>query len=339
MTSPVVRSPADSAALAAAIRGRSFAGDAVTIVGFGNMGRQYLKAVQALGVRSVRVCSRSPEPLHAIADAPGVTVAAGGFEQLRSADRRELGIVAVPIALLVPAARHLVRVGFRRLLIEKPVSLYADEIGRFAEELAAGQVDARCAYNRASYPAISEMRARASIEGGITSCTYAFTEMIAPEWQARMPPDVLARWGIANSLHVMSLAHSLIGMPATWKAYRSRSLPWHPTGATFVGAGVSSAGVPFSYQADWGSKGRWAAEVHTAEASYRLCPLEQAQRKSKPLGEWEPVPITVVDASVKAGFVEQVAACLAPHDIPLDVPNVHDAAVLTAYAEDVFGYQ
>ena len=331
---------ASSAELAGAIKAVDFSKCAATVIGYGGMGRQYVKALRTLGVQRLRVCSRSKAPLAELEGENGITVSAGGFERLEcQAQPDELGIIATPTLSLMAAAEHLVSLGFRRLLIEKPVSLRSGEIERLARESNKTGVEAVCAYNRVAYPSFHEARSRAAQEGGITSCTYTFTEMVKPDWPQRFPPEELARWGIANSLHVIGMAHGLIGMPKEWRGYRRGSLPWHPTGALFVGSGISEFGIPFSYHADWGSTGRWSVEIHTAVASYRLCPLEKLFRRVSALSDWEEVSIDTFAPEVKTGFVEQVAAMLNPSIrrfaalVPLEV-----AASLTGYAEEVFGY-
>lgn len=238
----------NAAELAETISGTDFSGCAATVVGFGNMGRQYVKALRALGVEHVRVCSRSAGPLQELHEADGVETVSGGFEGLNArpgAD--ELGIVATPVSLLVPASERLADLGFRRLLIEKPVSLWSQEIEQLAERFGARGVTAACAYNRVAYPGVCEALARARQEGGITSCTYTFTELMSPDWPERFPPQELARWGIANSLHVMSMAHRLIGLPARWSAFQAGAgrWPWHPSGAVFTGGACLCSIFPF----------------------------------------------------------------------------------------------
>ncbi len=326
--------------LASAIAARDASSWAATVVGYGNMGRHYVGALRALGVRRIRVCSRSAERLAALEPGEDVDLVAGGVEGLacRPASE-ELGIVATPTTLLVGAARRLITLGFRRLLIEKPVSLYADEIESFARECETQGVEAFCAFNRVAYPSFHEVRARAAREGGMTSCAYTLTEMIKPDWPKRFPAEELARWGIANSLHVVSMAHGLIGWPEIFHGHRSGSLSWHPTGAVFVGSGVSNRGIPFGYHADWGSTGRWSVEVHTPVASYRLCPLERVFRRTSATGDWSELPVTSFAPELKAGLVEQVAAALSPSIREL-VPlvSLSAAAALTRYGESVFGY-
>lgn len=333
--------PLSAAELATAVARVAGSACAATVVGCGSMGKQYVEALRALGVRRIRISSRSAGPLeelHGTAD--GLETVAGGVERLECQPHQdELGIIATPTALLVGAAERLASLGFRRLLIEKPVSLWSHRIEQLADTLERQGVEAVCAYNRVAYPSFHEARARAFQEGGITSCSYTFTELIKPDWPERFPAEELARWGVANSLHVVGMAHGLIGMPSAWTGHRARALSWHPTGAVFVGSGVSTQGIPFSYHADWGSTGRWSIEFHTAVSSYQLCPLERLFRRTAALGEWEEIPLAVAAPEVKPGIVEQVAAMLSADVRPhLPLVSLRDAASLARLGESIFGY-
>jgi hypothetical protein len=138
---------------------------------------------------------------------------------------------------------------------------------------------------------------------------------------------------------VLSLAHGLIGLPASWHAERSGGLAWHPSGSVFAGAGRSERGIPYAYHADWTSTGRWSVEVHTRTAAYRLCPLEQAFRRTSPTGPWEPLPLTVTAPELKPGFLEQVAGWQAQGEGAVAVsPSLEETAALVKYGEAVFGY-
>lgn len=335
----IVLAPVDAAGLASEIAARDFSQCRVTLVGYGNMGRQYVKAFRALGVGMMRICSRSAGPLTDLRDLAGAETVSGGFEALsaQAAHGDELAIIATPVDCLVPAAMRLAGLGFRSFLIEKPVALSTRHITDLAEDFAARGVSARVAYNRAAYPSLCEVRARAEREGGITSCTYQLTEMVKADWPARFPAAELARWGVANTLHVISMAHALIGRPAQRATYRAGVIDWHPAGAVFVGSGLSTRGIPFSYHGDWSAHGRWGVEVHTRLASYRLVPLETVQRRATATGDWTSVPVTTFAPDVKAGVAESVASILAA-DLAVRLPSLEDAAELTAYAEEVFNY-
>ena len=91
-------SPLNSEELASAIRSEDYARAAATVVGYGNMGRQFVAALQDLGVTRIHVCSRfrTPPPAE-LSGVPGVVIAVGGVEALkRSPAPGELGIVATP---------------------------------------------------------------------------------------------------------------------------------------------------------------------------------------------------------------------------------------------------
>jgi predicted dehydrogenase len=270
----------------------------------------------------------------------GITTISGGYLKLdASISPDELGIVAAPVGDLAAATKHLAACGFRKVLVEKPVSLWSQGIRCLAATLEKQGVEAACAYNRVAYPSFLEARARAEQEGGITSCTYTFTEWVERIRPERFAAEELPRWGIANSLHVMSMAHGLIGLPESWSGHRLGSVEWHPAGSVFVGSGLSRNGIPFAWHADWGSKGRWSVEIHTRLRSYRMCPLEKLFAKSSATGGWEEVPLGICAPEVKAGILEQVAAMLS-QDIRQFVPllSLEQAMDLTRYGEEIFGY-
>ena len=328
-----------SKAFADWIRVKAFSTSAATVVGYGNMGRQYVRALRLLGVRRIRVCTKLNEP-DELCSMDGVRTVTGGYQRLtEEALPGELAIIATPENILLGASSHMASLGYRRILIEKPVSLYAREIEELSTEMDTRNVNAAVAYNRVAYPSFHEISAHAQNDGGITSCTYTFTEFVSRINPERYSTEIMKRWGVANSLHVMSMAHGLVGMPRVWNCHHSGTIPWHPAGAVFVGSGITDFEIPFAYHADWGSVGRWSVEVHTRRASYRLCPLEKAFRKASVSGEWEELTLDIVNPEIKTGFVEQVATLLSePSDRIIHIPDLEDAFRLTKFAEEIFGY-
>lgn len=331
-----------SQALTSLLQEADFSKCSATVVGYGNMGREFVKALQSLGIKRIWVCRRSKEFPPELKSCGQITVVTGGYQQLkRRPGPGELAIIATPVADLIPAAYQLRELGYRKVLIEKPISLRAKELRAFASEFGDGQITVRCGYNRAAYPALLELKHRAGEEGGITSCTYTFTEFTNRIDPKAYPDEESRRWGIANSLHVMSMAHALIGMPKHWNAHRGgRAVAWHPAGSVFVGSGISEQGIPFAYHADWGSTGRWSVEAHTKAASYRLCPLEQLLVRRSFKEDWQEVTISAFAAEVKVGFVEQVASML-KEEIASKIPllTLEQACRLTEFGEEVFGYE
>lgn len=319
-----------------------FSDKAATVVGFGYMGREHLKALQALGFGSISICSRSEEKLKAVANQKGVTTVSGGFSRLMRDHVKSAGlaIIATPTPELIPATLHLVELGFKKFLIEKPVSYYSDAIEILRQKLNDPSFEIVCAFNRSAYPAVAEARQLAEEEGGITSCVYTMTEMIRDNWITTFSKDELARWGVANSTHVASLAHALIGLPKKWKAEQyGKGVAWHPSGSVFTGMGLSDRDIPFVYHGDWTSKSRWSVEFHTSVASYRLCPLEKLYRKTNALEEWVELPLDCFAPEVKTGLAEQIAAMFSASVRDVISPySLKETHLLTRFGEDIFGY-
>jgi len=340
MLQPSIEALINAEELASKIRSTDFTDCSATVLGFGAMGRHYLKALQSLELERIRVCSRSQDSLDSLADQPNIKTVAGEFRSLDFAPvTGELAIVATPIAQLIPAAKHMADLGFKNILIEKPASLWSNEIIKLDEYLTQKGVIAACAYNRVTYPSLVETRYRSAEDGGITSCAYSFTEIIGGDWEQRHSADELSRWGVANSLHPISMAHGLIGQPMSWRGDRRGSLSWHPSASIFVGSGLSTHDIPFSYQADWGSKGRWSVEINTALASYKMCPLEKLYSKTDSLAEWEEIPLPIFDGQSKTGVAEELAAMLS-QEIARVLPlmDLRETSIITEFGEDIFGY-
>jgi len=319
----------------------SFADCSATVVGCGYMGKEYLKALQTLNLKvsSIRVCSRRIVDTETIPGRP--IVSSSGYQNFRQKPApQELAIIAIPTKDLLPAARHLRELGFKRFLIEKPLALSSQEIQEFQKEFTGGDTEVMCAYNRVAYPSFLEAKNLAEQEGGITSCYYTMTEIIGKDWTERFPREELAHWGIANSLHVASMAHGLIGLPKSWTNFQEgNAYTWHPTGSIFVGSGISQQNIPFAYHADWTSTGRWSVEFHTRRASYLLCPLEKLFRRTSFKEAWIEVPLHTYSDKIKVGIVEEVAAMLSPQIKSLvSLYSLEDTYLLTQFGEEVFGY-
>ncbi len=332
--------PLSSEQLANQIANTDFSQSSATIVGYGVMGKEYLKALQALKVGNIRVYTRNPVNPTRSDSSKNTTFISGDLDTVRTdPSGTELGIIAIPVAMLSSMAIKLCDLGFKRLLIEKPVALSSDQIQTLSDTLDSRNVSAWSGYNRLSYPAFHELKSLIHREGGATSCSYSITELVNNNWQSRFSREELNRWGISNTLHVISMAHGLIGIPQAWASYKSGGLDWHSSGSIFVGSGISVNSTPFSYHGDWSSKGRWGINIYTQISSYKLCPLEELQHRENPLGAWQSKPISTYDSSIKAGVLEQTASVLRSDSIMGNtLLSMKDTQLLTAFAENVFGY-
>jgi predicted dehydrogenase len=312
----------------------------VVIIGAGWMADQYCKALQAMNIHSVTVVSRKEESAKQCCDKYGYQPRHGGYRDvLPTLLETDLIIIAIPIHELKPAAEFASNLGYHNILVEKPGSLYSDTLQDWAHKENKQNTRIRVAFNRHTYPSLWKLKELAEIDGGITSCHYTFTEWVHTINFHNNMQDVYQRWGIANSLHVIAMAHTLIGIPKNMSNYQSGALSWHPTGERFTGSGVTEEDILFSYQADWGSAGRWGIEIMTPKNAYRLIPLEKLFRCPKGSVNWEPIEIAAAYPHIKEGIAEEISIMLHP-EIEKDIPLVtlNNAASFTFLAEKIFHY-
>jgi predicted dehydrogenase len=310
----------------------------VLLIGAGWMARQYALALSQMNIKNVTILSRSQEGAARLSHEFGFKTLSSGYERhIPSITRKDLVIVATPIHLLLPAAIKALKNGQRNILVEKPGSLYYQELQSLVRNLRGQRV--RVAYNRLLYPNMHRLKELLKKEGGATSCTFTFTEWVHTIDFKKERRDAYLRWGISNSLHVIAMAFEIIGMPRRIDARQYGTLRWHPSGSIFVGSGESEQGVPFSYHADWNSAGRWGIEVMTKENSYRLMPLEDLQVCKKGSVNWEKVPFDTAFDTLKNGVGEEVAVML---DRRLEAAagsvSLSKAAAFNKIGEKIFGY-
>jgi predicted dehydrogenase len=248
--------------------------------------------------------------------------------------RAPTAIVAVAEDALVSVANALFERGATRMLVEKPGALSSAELRGLATHDGVF-----VAYNRRFYPSVIRARELVEQDGGAIGVSFDFTEVerlvLADAERRGLPDSVLERWGVANSLHVIDLAFFLAGDPVELTAERSGSLPWHPAGARFSGAGSTERGALFAYIATWDGAGRWSVEVTTGARRLVLRPLEELQEQLRGSFELRGVEVGGNDGA-KPGLAGQLSAFLAQDTRFLCA--VPEAVARLELAERMFGY-
>jgi hypothetical protein len=310
----------------------------VLIIGAGYIANEYALSLSSMGIKNVTILSKSEKTSLALSDTYGFKSYFGGYEKiLPILPKMDLVIVATPVLTLLPAAECALENGQTNILIEKPGSLYFTELESLSNKYPNSYV--RIAYNRLQYPNFHLLKQLCSDDGGITSCTFTFTEWLDRIDLTKYSSSILERWGISNSNHVISMAFQLIGLPKILTPHQFGSLDWHKSGSIFVGSGISEENIPFSYHADWNSSGRWGIEIMTNKNSYRLISLEELYVCRKNSTLWEKIPFQITYPDLKPGLSEQL--CLM-----LDVDNIHQNNLISLeksvqfnkVCEKIFGY-
>ncbi|WP_182126145.1 Gfo/Idh/MocA family oxidoreductase [Nitrosopumilus sp. b2] len=316
----------------------NFENKSVLIIGGGEMGKQYSHALTKMNIKNVTIISQTSKDSKEFSDKFQFEFLSGGFEKnLPSLEKMDLVIVATPTPLLLPATKLAVEYGQDNILVEKPGSLYHKELLSLLKNLKSQRI--RIAYNRILYPSFQKLKSMIENDGGVTSCTFDFTE-----WIHRIPfgiykDDEYQYWGIANSLHVISMAMEIIGMPTNISTYQLGSLDWHNSGSTFVGSGITDKNISFSYHADWGSAGRWGIEIITKNNAFRLIPLEELYACPKGKVDWKQIELEPSYPEIKTGIAEEIAVMLDPKlEQNLNMITLEKSIKYNKLAEKIFNY-
>ena len=285
----------------------------ILLVGAGPMAVDYAKVLVAKGHAPVVVGrgTASAEAFHAATGLPAVAGGLNAWLAAQDGPLPERAIVAVGEKRLGEATRALIARGVKHVLVEKPGGFDAPDIRAVARVAAEAGADVRVGYNRRFYASVEAARALIAADGGVTSFNFEFTEWGHVIAGLEKEPGVKEEWFLANATHLIDLAFDLGGRPRELTAYTAGSLPWHPTGAVFAGAGISVSGALFSYQANWAAPGRWGLEVLTPAHRYYFRPLEKLQVQKLGTVAVEPVAIDdALDQQHKPGLAGQVDAFL-----------------------------
>lgn len=308
----------------------------ILIIGSGYMAEHYASALFKMGLTNVTIIGNTKNNVNKICKQYNFKPLDGGFKNnLPNINPKDLVIVATPIPLLIPATKLALKFGHKSILIEKPGALHSRTL-RSLKNIYGVKI--RLGYNRLQYPSFYKLLELIEKDSGITSCHFTFTERIHTINFDSHFKSVLERWGISNSLHVISMAVKLIGIPKKINCYQKGYLSWHKSGSIFVGCGISSKNIPFSYYSDWNSAGGWSIDVMTRKNWFKLQPLEQLQLNKKGSTVWKNVKLKKSFPNVKDGIAEEIFEILSN-------PQNHNLVTLkegSSYiklAEKIFNYK
>lgn len=316
----------------------NFNDKSILIIGSGYIAYQYAVSLSKLKVKNVTILGNTEESLQKFKPFSNFKIIPGGYENnLSQIKTQDLVVIATPIPLLVKATNLAIQNGQTRILIEKPGSVFKEDLTSIESIIKEQKV--KVAYNRLFYPSFHKLKLLTENEGGITSCKFDFTEWTHTIEFEKYDNTVYERWGISNSLHVISMAIELVGIPKKISTYQTGKLKWHPSGSIFVGSGISRNEIPFSYHANWNGGGRWGIEVVTKESVYRLSPLEKLYALAKGSTEWREIPITNAFPETKAGITEELAVMLNDSlGNNVGTVSLQRAIEYITIAELIFGY-
>lgn len=273
------------------------------LIGAGSIAKEYAKVLNALGKEYI-VIGRGKKNADLFYDEIGVRPVEGGLEAYlrESPEVPESAIIAVNVQYLAETTIALMKYGVKKILCEKPGFNDPSELDEVVAVAKKTKSQVFYAYNRRFFASVLKAEEIIKEDGGITSMNFEFTEWGHVIENSDNPDEVKRHWMTANSSHVIDLAFFLGGEPKEMSCFTAGELSWHKP-SRFVGAGVTTKGVLFNYQANWEAPGRWAVELQTPLHRIYLKPMEQLQLQDKGSVRVYPVEIDDhLDKEFKPGF-------------------------------------
>ncbi|MGN6177662.1 MAG: Gfo/Idh/MocA family protein [Mucilaginibacter sp.] len=309
------------------------------LIGAGYMAAEYIKVLKEVNA-DITVIGRGEEKINAIKEKFDVNAVSGGIDSFLASNPQlpETAIVAVSIKELTPVTLKLLNLGVKDILIEKPVGLYQKDIDDLVTESKKLDANLWVAYNRRFYKSVDLLRERIKEDGGISSVNFEFTEWVHDIESYNYPTEVLNRFVLANSSHILDTVFHLAGKPGSIHIQLAgNDIPWHPSGSIFMGTGVTENNIPFSYNANWDAPGRWAIEVLTRKHRYYLKPLERLAVQKKASVQVNEVESDYsIDINFKPGLLNMVKAFFAKDNAILCTIEEHQKNFL--FYEKIAGY-
>lgn len=287
----------------------------VLLIGAGFMAGEYLKVLKYLNY-NVTVVSRSEGKINLLkSDFPDYTYYTKGLDDYLSKvnELPEFVINTVNINGLKDVSLALLKAGVKNLLIEKPGDLFINGLKELKDCAEKTSSNVYIAYNRRFYSSISELKKQIVIDKGITNCHFEFTEWIHTIDTSIYDNESLKKWIISNSSHVIDTVFHLIGFPKVLNSTvgGKDEIIWHPSGSVFTGSGLSELNIPFSYNTDWTSAGRWSIEIFTKHRRFYLKPMEKLfEQKKGSIDVSEVLFDNQNDLIFKPGLLKQTQAFL-----------------------------
>jgi len=277
------------------------------LIGAGRMAQEYAKVLLTMNV-SFQVYGRGKKSALLFKKETGISVIAKKLtSNFEKKNIPKIAIVAVTVDQLFKVTKSLIKMGVKRILLEKPGGLSLHEVQSLYFLSKKKKIKVFIAYNRRFYQTVQILRNKIHHDGGLLSINFEFNEHSKKIKVLKISQNIKKKWLIANSSHVIDLAFHLSGKPKNWKCWNSGSLNWHPSSSKFCGSGITHKNIMFSYHANWETPGNWAIEFVTSKNRFILNPLEKLKiiKLVNNLKKEKVISLKGVDKKFKPGLYMQ----------------------------------
>lgn len=247
------------------------------IVGFGEIGKCYVKSLISLGGYDITVLANSKRSESVqIEDDKFFYLDIESLDTYESDSEFDYAIIAVPILETYSIIQMLLKkIRIKKYLVEKPVTFNANELAALKQLLNDKKINLSVLLNRRFLPSTLYVRKILESEKP-KSATLIFNENINEIINSTHPELVKTNWLYANTIHVIDLFFYLIG-PAVYinpKIINHKDEIARLGTAYYYGHGVTENCTDFNYFADWRISGRWVIQLFFEDFDIFLSPLE-----------------------------------------------------------------
>ena len=310
----------------------------VVIIGTGPMAQAYSKVLSANQISHMLV-GRTEK--HIPVNSEYCALHFGSFNKLLKMSFAHLPIIiCVNMQHLYSVCKDVLALGFKKILLEKPSAIFRQDVLNLSELCKSAQAEIFVGYNRRYLSSVKAAIERVNSDGGLQSIHFEFSEIPDRLLQFGHPPEVLSRWGLCNSSHILDLFVTLAGYPRSITCNADGYFDWHKAGSRFSGSGITKNGVMFSYISDWNSAGRWGIELYSQNYKLILQPIEKLSVVSKgsaQTSDWKDREDNL-DEEFKPGLFAQTIDFLSPN--PSDnLCTLAQQVAVTELTYKVLGYE
>jgi predicted dehydrogenase len=280
----------------------------VVIVGAGKMGREHLRACQAIPeCEIVGVVSRGGRSAADLAREFGIPHHGVSWQEVANVANAHACIVAVSHDRSAEVCREIIDAGLH-VLAEKPVALTSSEVSGLAELASRRKVTALAAVNRRFFPAITQAVDRLRMMGAVYQVSvYAPDSPETRRIDAKHSQFVCDSWLTMNTIHAIDILRMIGGDIAQVTGYRT--LRERKDHQTIVASVLFKNNVLGTFILPGGINSPWELKVVGEDCEVYAKPFEELQIKIGN-GVAESIP-NISDkkrASFKLGLYEQARA-------------------------------
>jgi len=288
----------------------------ILIIGSGYITDHYLNVISSKNITCV-VVGRGEDNVKKLSNKfKNIEFHSGGLENYinqNSIEKFTHFINLVNIKYCLPITKLLLNNGAKKILLEKPGGLDISGLDSVRKSALNLKSEIVIGYNRRFYQSVNKLIELSNADGGIKNIHFEFTEWVHAINEDDYSNESLKKWIISNSSHVIDTVFYLTGLPKeiTTQTFGMNSIDWHKSGSIFVGSGLTTRNIPFSYNSNWNSAGRWSIEVFTENNRYYLRPMEKLFIQKKGQIKITEIPLEDdKDINFKAGIFDLTLAFL-----------------------------